>query len=405
MTRSVILIPDAITGADSGAVAARTAARLISELGWRVIVFANCSDVDPVSVCGFEIAPRPPSSARDHIFGSRQTSALDLLLDSTHATSVFFLGTMYSKAAGLFRVCRKRGVRTIAMPWAQDVYCNRFYAALEDGPCERCLSGTFLPALRNRCSYGADKSLIAIASASAVRTILRSELLRCNILLASTDKQLQIFNRLGATPDQAIKCPLFFDRSRTDTAVSPSSDGQYFVCYGQSRMEKGWHLLARIVEASGSRFVLPFMDESIARNAVAQFGLAPLVASGQVEIRTNLSWDTGVKEIVAQSRGVLIPSLWPTTTEFTLLESLGLGKPVIAFDVGIHSEVLRHRENGMLAPVGDPITAGNHIREVDLDASLRSRVSRGARQLFDDLTSRTTYLRALEKVFEASGLQ
>ena len=53
--------------------------------------------------------------------------------------------------------------------------------------------------------------------------------------------------------------------------------------------------------------------------------------------------------------GVLVPSYYATTQEFYLMEALGMGKPVIVFDAGIHKEVIQHKQNGMISKVGDVI--------------------------------------------------
>ena len=72
-----------------------------------------------------------------------------------------------------------------------------------------------------------------------------------------------------------------------------------------------------------------------------------------IEIVPYLETHQELLEVVANSRGVLVPSLYATTGEFYLLEALGLGKPAILFNAGIHGEIIEHGKNGMISEIGD----------------------------------------------------
>jgi glycosyltransferase involved in cell wall biosynthesis len=55
----------------------------------------------------------------------------------------------------------------------------------------------------------------------------------------------------------------------------------------------------------------------------------------------------------------------------TIIEAMSLGVPVVATDAGGHSEVLAHRETGMLAPVNRPQDIAAAAVEVMTDGRLR----------------------------------
>ena len=82
-----------------------------------------------------------------------------------------------------------------------------------------------------------------------------------------------------------------------------------------------------------------------------------------------------------------MPSYYPTTGEFVLLESLGMGKPIIAFNSGIHGEVLQHKVNAMVSSTGDLEDYASNIIEVSNNKVLRSSLSKGAHLLYKELTS------------------
>ena len=82
-----------------------------------------------------------------------------------------------------------------------------------------------------------------------------------------------------------------------------------------------------------------------------------------------------------------MPSYYPTTGEFVLLESLGMGKPVIAFDSGVHREILKHKKNAMVSSIGNLDNYASNIIEVSNNKDLRSSLSKGALLLYSSLTS------------------
>ena len=73
------------------------------------------------------------------------------------------------------------------------------------------------------------------------------------------------------------------------------------------------------------------------------------------------SWKTGLGNLIANSNGVIIPTIWPTTTEFGWLEALALGKPTITFNIGVHKELMINRYNGLTSPLGDFKAMGDNI--------------------------------------------
>ncbi|MBM4026925.1 MAG: glycosyltransferase, partial [Planctomycetes bacterium] len=227
----------------------------------------------------------------------------------------------------------------------------------------------------------------------------------CDVLLGSSQAQLDLYRRYGFRDQPVSICPLFFDTRRIENFES--TIGDEFVCYGQARFEKGWHLLAPILRAAPEiRLVLPFYTSAVAERALREFRLGEFAAQGQVRVVKGVGWFSGVGAIVAGARGVIIPSIWPTTTEYTLLESLGLGKPIVAFAVGIHAEAFRSGESGLLAPVGDAAAMAQAVRLLKNDHALGHSLSRGARELFSRLTDperfKTAFMQALE---EAAGAQ
>jgi glycosyltransferase involved in cell wall biosynthesis len=64
------------------------------------------------------------------------------------------------------------------------------------------------------------------------------------------------------------------------------------------------------------------------------------------------------------------PSVWPDTLEYTVLESMALGKAVIVTDGGGNAEVVRRAECGLVVPPGDSRAMAEAIRMLSLDPAM-----------------------------------
>lgn len=74
--------------------------------------------------------------------------------------------------------------------------------------------------------------------------------------------------------------------------------------------------------------------------------------------------------------------LFPSQTETfgnVTLEAMASGLPVVAYDYAAAEEVVRHRENGLVAPFGDEATLVDHARLAARDRALARSLGRAAR--------------------------
>lgn len=398
MTRSennLLLVCDAFLDGGSGATAARLAADAWTTLGYRVTAFAPIGRGTPLAGLGnkYDFVAKPPFRSKQHFWRSEALIEFDRLLRDRRPEVVFFLGTVYSNPVSMLRSAVQSGARTIFMTWNQSFYCARSYAFLDGAPCSRCVSGNQLPALRHGC----DKPLPWLAG-SAARLEIRKCLARFDALICSSEDQTRRLVAFGIEPQKIHQCPLFFDTSRLEDVST--HDGDYFIYCAQPTEAKGWHFIPAIIESAPSaRFVLcPTLDS---QTAIANApGLENLIDEQRVFLHTGIGWRNGLSDLIGRARGVIIPSIWPTTTEYVLLEALGLAKPIVAFDVGIHPEILRNGVNAMIAHVPDTKEFAQAINVVNGDASLRYAIGIEAKKLYDQLTDENVILNALRKAIQ-----
>ncbi len=71
---------------------------------------------------------------------------------------------------------------------------------------------------------------------------------------------------------------------------------------------------------------------------------------------------------------MVFPSTWPEPFGLVPVEAMACGTPVVATGVGGSAEFLRHEENCLLVPPGDPVALAAAIRRLAEDPGLRERL-------------------------------
>ena len=86
--------------------------------------------------------------------------------------------------------------------------------------------------------------------------------------------------------------------------------------------------------------------------------------------------------LMARAEIIVLPSR-AEGLPLALLEAMAAGKPIVATAAGGIPEVLRHRENGLLAAPEDSAALHDALVELTADPELRQRLGAAARQSFD----------------------
>ncbi len=122
---------------------------------------------------------------------------------------------------------------------------------------------------------------------------------------------------------------------------------------------------------------------------------------------TFLGFRADVKPYAADFDVAVVPSVYPDPLPRAVIESMALGKPVVAFDVGGVAEMLRGGETGALVPANPPdvdALAEQFLRYFR-DPALRVSHGRAGRARVErDFDGATQAKRIQNQILEASGL-
>jgi glycosyltransferase involved in cell wall biosynthesis len=94
--------------------------------------------------------------------------------------------------------------------------------------------------------------------------------------------------------------------------------------------------------------------------------------------RNDMPW------IFAESHIVCLPTYYEEGVPKVLIEAAACGRPIVATDVRGCRDIVRHGENGLLVPPGEPKTLVDALRVLIQNPDLRARMGKCGRQIAEN---------------------
>lgn len=399
--KRILIIPDAYIGDYSGAYVTRIAKKLLKEMGHEVAIFTHETDKVFIEEDGVKVYPRLTRGIISQWLEAKIIKNYKEVLDDFQPDVIFTLGSVNNKAACYWRIARQRGIRTVSKIFMQDFFCINYYANDEKGLCTRCLDHGAWSVFRGGCHPFKGnwiKIQLHIFLAAMVRGKMRKEIVKTDAVITSSRQQVEFYVKFGIPREHCYITPLYFNGDKLNK-YTPSM-GDYYVFVAQNRIDKGIHLLKDILKYCNRdvRVIAAYTSQARIDEAIDNYGLRQYVESGILEMRPNCTWNTNLGEVLAASRGVVNPSIWPTTTEFVLLETLGLKKPIFTFNVGIHPEIIETGVNGFVAET--PKEMAEQMNSFLHNNNLYDIVSQNAYKLYEQMTDWEGWKKTLNQIFK-----
>ena len=401
MNLRVLVVPDAYYSYHSGAKACRKLCEYLKQLSEKVGVYASGVKEQGVTLDpDIDTYKRTNFAGYQHVFSIKIGKEFGRVLEQFKPTHVVFLGGVYNKPPVFFKQCDKRNIKRIFIIWNQDFFCQNFYACLEDGPCRKCLldekyypDGLICSRCKNKDVFDKIKMHYRVNKIHKEKKYLVS----AHRVMGTGSFQRESFELLGIEKNKIIDIPLFFDKAlikSIDEDLKP-----YFVWYGQTRYEKGFECMKKILDVVDKRvqIVIPIPSNESPNEVAEGLGLEKYVEKGVLKIITGVTWQDGVQEIIANSIGVVLPSLWPTTTEYTFLESIGFGKPVLAWNLGVYSDFISDGENGFIPEVWDIDSMVSDMYRLIDEPELYRTIANNTKLLFEKITNDDLFINSLSQ--------
>jgi glycosyltransferase involved in cell wall biosynthesis len=398
MKPKILIHPDLFYSGHSGAIAARESARQLDKLGYEIGVFTH--DPENKEIANYKYYSRIPYKGTSNLFSSNYKKSFEAIIKDFKPDYVFFIGLILTTPVVYIDLCKQLGIKTAFLLLENDIFCARLHAGLGTNSCTLCLDGSNFHALKNNCMEKQNRPYLYFLNYQLQQKLFLPRMRKIDFVLGSSDEQLDFYHRLGINKTNIFKIPLFFDQNRVRNINVPVEP--YFVIIAQFRHEKGIHLISKILDniKDGVKVKALFYNDEDATKFLEKYPENNRhIDNNKLEVLPNVTMTTGAVELIAGSKGVINPSIWPTTTEFVLLEVLGMSKPIITFDVGIHKEIIENRINGICVKAGDFKAMGDEINNLFYDSELVAKIGVQAKLLYHQLTDEKSFSGIFKKIF------
>ncbi|MDC0222848.1 glycosyltransferase [Gammaproteobacteria bacterium] len=397
--RRILVIPDSIWGEDSGHRSTQFLLKTLERQDNHVAVYAedNLSYLSQkkefIEKNRIEVFPKTPYRFKDQLFilNAKVKKEFYEVLNNYNPDLVFYFGTINNKVSINFLSNYKRNIPYYYLPLTNEFWCFKDFAGREDGECFKCIKGNYFSSYRYKCIE--DKSIFYYLKKYIEAFHSKWRMQNAKAVFGYSDSQKKSIISFGVDSRNLSKTKIFFDRETVGNIKSRKGD--YIVVIGQLSVAKGWHIVPEIIEKNknkDTKFKLIIFKKEKALRYIRDNNLEQYLESGKIEILSGLKSHKDVLKVVAESLAVFIPSTYPTTGEFALLESMGLSKPVLAFNVGAHRDFLVSGENALVSEHGDIEGINSNIDKLYLDNDLWLKISNNSKATFEDLTDFSEYL-------------
>lgn len=200
--------------------------------------------------------------------------------------------------------------------------------------CEKCINGNYLNAMLTRCAKGNfTRSALLSAEMYYRRWFYKTEKYVDKFICVSNfmSEKHKEFNRSISDKSTVIYNPV------KQHQIGEIKRGNYLLYFGRLSVEKGLNTLLAAMQD------IPHIKLKIAGTGDLKLATVP----SNVEF-LGFKDTKELKQLISDAMYTIFPSEWYETFGLSCAESLSLGTPVIASDIGAIPEIISHNGNGFL---------------------------------------------------------
>jgi glycosyltransferase involved in cell wall biosynthesis len=223
--------------------------------------------------------------------------------------------------------------------------CPNYTLLTHDGPCTRCLGGSYWNAVMHRCLKGSIRGS-AVAAIEAYVSRVRHEYDKIQAFVAPSE-----FSRgmlvSGGLPNSKVHVARNAVDAVDDPAAAEGEPARFVYC-GRLSHEKGLHTLLSAIRLLTRGSVHIYGDGPLAEP------LARRVQDEQLraELHGRIPADA-VSDVLRGATSALLPSLCHETGARAITEAGAVGVPTIATAMGAATELVDSGRDGVLVAAGD----------------------------------------------------
>lgn len=312
------------------------------------------------------------------------------------ANVVHVHNTHHRLGPSAFWAARRAGAAVVLTAHNYRVLCANAMFLREGKPCELCLHGNTVHAIRHRCYRGSRASSAAMAASLAIHHNLGTYQKAIDRLICLTEFQRRKMIEAGFSEQQLVVHGNHVSDPAGDGLEPPPSRERTVLFVGRLGSEKGAQdLLQAWAQGDRDGWRLEIIGDGLERAELER------VADGRTDVLF-AGWQApdAVAHRMRKARYVVVPSRWYETYALTVSEAYAQGVPVV---VPRHGVFLERVEEGRTAWTFEPGSVASLARVIDhvlaLDDAEWQVASVAARRAFEAQDDAEAHLRALLAVY------
>lgn len=309
----------------------------------------------------FNAAGNPVKSAGAalHLLYSREAGRKFARLLDDEKPDIIHLNIFQSQLTGsIVDEAYKRHIPIVYTAHDLKSICPNYLMMHHQKVCEQCLGGDYWHCFANSCMK-ASRAKSLLASMEAYVYKLRKTYQKIDYVITPS---LFYKNKLEAA--DIFRCPIEHVKNflPKGTVYEEGSRGDYFLYFGRLTREKGIHTLIKAFSKAHVEEKLLIVgsgpEEERLRSLVKELGMEDKILL--------LGFKSGeeLKEIVANTLCVCLPSEWYENGPYSILEAQALGRPAIVSDYGGLPELVENGRTGYIIEAGNVSDLTGKIREM-----------------------------------------
>lgn len=306
------------------------------------------------------------------------------------ADVVHFHNTFPLLSPAALRAAHGSGVRVVQTLHNFRPLCPAATFMRDGRVCEDCLGRVPLPAVVHGCYRSSRVATLPIAVKDALHNAIGTWSTAVDTYITPSGFARSRYLKAGWPGERIV---VKYNTAPDPGTPQPARSGG-FVCLSRMAPEKGVDVLldawAQAFPEGGERLRIVGSGELEAELRARAAGLAGVEFTGQLPRERGL-------EILAEARGLVVPSRWYEVFPRIVAEAYALGVPVIGSRLGSLEEIIADGETGLHVTAGDPADLARALRALAGDAALAGRLGDGARREYErSLSPAATTDRLLE---------
>jgi glycosyltransferase involved in cell wall biosynthesis len=255
--------------------------------------------------------------------------------------------------------------------------------------CEACRGQYFYKAISTRCKKD---SLLASAMAALVAYCNRwmGILNKIDAYLTPSDFLRNKMLPIGLNEDKVHHVPLFIPRNKF---WDGENNQGYFLFLGKLEAIKGIEILIEAARRVNDvkLLIAGSIDETQADRLLDRL---PMNAK-----YIGMKHGQELIDLIHNAFTVVLPSIWYENQPFSILEAFAAGKPVIASDLGGMTELVSHKERGLLIKPADPQPLAEAFQWAFTNQKLMMEMGKNAREYALQNHSQEVHYQSLMSIY------